>query len=184
MLNDRKSLAAQQRMKNITSLASDAPTGPSKRKRRGGEEDTFGADDDDWAIYREIRNDEDSDVSEEENATLATLEERLMTHDPTFTLSDTYDAQIKRKNKLTTTFLRGYDSVWDIDDVAQQHQIHLNIERSKVPEVLWKPYLAGVDQAGVEEVASFILGNFDLDKRSRLMSVSSCFLFLFDDVLF
>lgn len=173
MLNDRKSLAAQQRMKNITSLASDAPTGSSKRKRRGGDEDTFGADDDDWAIYREIRNDEDSDVSEEETSTLTTLEDRLLTHDPNFTLENTYDSQLKRKNKLTSTFLRGYHPEWNLEDIAQQHQIHLNIERSRVPEVLWKPYLAGIDQAGIDEVASFVLSNFDLDRRARLMSVSA-----------
>jgi actin-related protein 5 len=171
MLNDRKSLATQQRMKNITSLASDAPTGPTKRKKRGGDEDTFGADDDDWAIYREIRNDEDSDVSEEEMTTLSTLEERLLRHDATFTANDTYDSQLRRKNKLTSTFLRGYYPEWNVEDMAQQHQIHLNIERSKVPEVLWKPYLAGTDQAGIDEVASFILGNFDVDKRGRLMNV-------------
>ncbi|UZJ54615.1 hypothetical protein CBS101457_003935 [Exobasidium rhododendri] len=180
MLNDRKSLAAQQRMKNITSLASDAPTGASKRKRRGGggggaggggDDDTFGADDDDWAIYREIQNDEDSDVSEEENSTLTALEQRLLDHDPTFTASDTYESHLKRKNKLTSTFLRGYYPEWDVEDVAQQHQIHLNLERSRVPEVLWKPYFAGVDQAGIDEVASFILGNFSVDdKRSRLMN--------------
>lgn len=40
MLSDRKSLAAQQRMKNITSLASDQPTGPKKRKR-GGDGECF-----------------------------------------------------------------------------------------------------------------------------------------------
>lgn len=178
MLNDRKSLAAQQRMKNITSLASDAPAGPSKRKRRGGDEDTFGADDDDWAIYREIRNDEDSDVSEEENSTLTALEERLLHHDPSFTISDTYDSQLRRKNKLTTTFLRGYYPEWNLEDLAQQHQMHLNIERSRVPEVLWKPYLAGTDQAGIDEVASFILGNFDLEKKGKLMNVR-CALFPF-----
>ncbi len=52
MLNDRKSLAAQQRMKNITNLASDSPV--SKKRRKGADDDTFGADDDDWAVYKEI----------------------------------------------------------------------------------------------------------------------------------
>lgn len=173
MLSDRKSLAAQQRMKNITSLASDAPSGAgsSKRRRRGNEEDTFGADDDDWAIYREIRNDEDSDVSEDENAQLNALESRLMQHDPTFTDADTYDAQLKQKNRLTMTFLRGAHPDWDPDDVAQQHQIHLNLERTRVPEVLWKPYLAGVDQGGIDETASLILSNFDVSRRKRLANV-------------
>lgn len=52
-LGDRKSLAAQNRMKTITNMASEAPTTKKKRKK-GADEDTFGADDDDWAVYRDI----------------------------------------------------------------------------------------------------------------------------------
>lgn len=51
-LADRRSRASQLRMKSIANLASDTPT--SKRRRKGNDEDTFGQDDDDWAIYREI----------------------------------------------------------------------------------------------------------------------------------
>lgn len=51
-LADRRSRASQLRMKSIANLASDSPT--SKRRRKGAEEDTFGQDDEDWAIYREI----------------------------------------------------------------------------------------------------------------------------------
>lgn len=51
-LADRRSRASQLRMKSIANLASDSPT--PKRRRKGNEEDTFGADDDDWMIYREI----------------------------------------------------------------------------------------------------------------------------------
>ena len=52
-LGDRKSLAAQQRMKSIATLASDSPTKPSKRRKKGND-DNFGANDDDWAVYRTI----------------------------------------------------------------------------------------------------------------------------------
>lgn len=52
-LGDRKSLAAQQRMKTITNMASDEPVTKKKRKKGEGD-DTFGADDEDWAVYREI----------------------------------------------------------------------------------------------------------------------------------
>lgn len=52
-LGDRKSLAAQQRMKTITDMASDKPVVKKKRKK-GENEDTFGADDEDWQVYREI----------------------------------------------------------------------------------------------------------------------------------
>ncbi|CAO3678210.1 unnamed protein product [Rhizopus stolonifer] len=51
-LADRRSRASQLRMKSIANLASDSPT--PKRRRKGTEEDTFGQDDEDWAIYREI----------------------------------------------------------------------------------------------------------------------------------
>ena len=53
LLGDRKSLAAQNRMKTITNMASEAAL--SKKKRKAGEgEDTFGAQDDDWLVYRAI----------------------------------------------------------------------------------------------------------------------------------
>lgn len=73
LLTNRKSAAAQGRMKQISELAADSPTGGRKR-RRGGDgmpslrcervsvlirsfslaDDGFGQDDDDWAVYREI----------------------------------------------------------------------------------------------------------------------------------
>jgi actin-related protein 5 len=70
-LGDRKSAASQARMKSIASLAADERVGKKRRKGGGGAclsqhasssarslsyglEDTFGADDEDWAIYRKI----------------------------------------------------------------------------------------------------------------------------------
>lgn len=71
-LADRKSAAAQARMKNIASLAADDRVPKKKRKAGAGAfglqpagtlknlykwhsvEDMFGADDEDWAIYRKI----------------------------------------------------------------------------------------------------------------------------------
>lgn len=68
-LSDRKSSAAQARMKNIASLAADDRVSKKKKKGGGGKllasapfsvfsdrgiEDTFGANDADWAIYRTI----------------------------------------------------------------------------------------------------------------------------------
>lgn len=52
-LTDRKSLAAQNRMKTIATMASDQQGGPRK-KRKGNADDTFGANDQDWHVYREI----------------------------------------------------------------------------------------------------------------------------------
>ncbi|SJX65564.1 related to ARP5-Actin-related protein [Sporisorium reilianum f. sp. reilianum] len=198
MLSDRKSLAAQQRMKNITALASDAPgsgsatpTGSRKRKK-GGDEDTFGANDDDWAIYREIQNADDSEEEEDAYSNLAAIETRLLTLDPTFGPDDTYAARLARKNRLTLTFFNGpgggeeasiapTDALAPKDDtdpskpdtdpeaIKRQHQLHLNVERIRVPEVLWQPSIAGLDQAGLDEICSHVVHSFDADVRARML---------------
>lgn len=55
-LADRRSHASQSRMKAIAALAADdavTPGGKNRRKRKT-EDDTFGMEDEDWMIYREI----------------------------------------------------------------------------------------------------------------------------------
>lgn len=201
MLSDRKSLAAQQRMKNITALASDAPgsgsatpTGGRKRKK-GGDEDTFGANDDDWAIYREIQNADDSEEEEDAYNSLSAIETRLLTLDPTFGPDDTYAARLARKNRLTLTFFNGPGGGeeasiaptvglaakdtdasadpnkpdTDPESIKRQHQLHLNVERIRVPEVLWQPSIAGLDQAGLDEICSHVVHSFDADVRARML---------------
>jgi len=51
-LNDRKSAASQARMKSITHLASDEKQG--RKRKKIANEDSFGANDEDWAVYRKI----------------------------------------------------------------------------------------------------------------------------------
>ncbi|PWN44568.1 actin-like ATPase domain-containing protein [Ceraceosorus guamensis] len=170
MLADRKSLAAQERMKTIANLASEKgdTSGPGSTKRKRGADDGFGANDDDWSVYREIGNADDSEEEEDDKVTLEQLERRLLDHDPTFTEDDTWSAVEARNNKITTTFLRGYYPPWDPDDVAQAHQIHLNVERARVPEILWQPSIAGVDQAGLDELVTHVLRNYQQDVTKRL----------------
>ncbi|PWY99315.1 actin-like ATPase domain-containing protein [Testicularia cyperi] len=207
MLSDRKSLAAQQRMKSITALASDAPpgsgsatpTGGRKRKKAGGDaEDTFGANDDDWAIYREIQNADDSEEEEDAYNHLETIEHRLLTLDPTFGPDDTYGARLARKNRLTLTFFNGPGGgqpaatgrdgsradgdanddpnkpETDPETIRRSHQLHLNVERIRVPEVLWQPRIAGLDQAGLDELCSHVLASFDTPLRTRLLANVFC----------
>lgn len=154
-LGNRKSLANQMRMKSIANLASDNPT---KKRRRGGDEDTFGADDADWGVYRTIATGEQSDDEEEEdlNASLKTIEAQLLKHDPNFTEQSTREAQSDWTKSMVHAFLRG---PWPFDPESQRemHQIHLNVERIRVPEVVFQPSIAGLDQAGIVEIAAGIL---------------------------
>lgn len=169
MMPDRKSAAAQQRMKSITALASEQNTsGGGRRRKRNEDEDTFGADDSDWSVYRTVT---DATSEEEERGMMAQLDEletKLLEHDPSFTEEDTYAALLARKTRLTNTFLRGFEPRWDPNDTAQYHQVHLNVERIRVPEISWQPYIAGVDQAGVAELSRHVLMAFDEPVRARM----------------
>lgn len=241
LLADRKSLAAQQRMKSITSLASDSKGGAAaagggadgagargKRKRgaaaagagggrsRGeGGDDDFGADDEDWAIYRDIQGAEDSEDEEDDEQLLTTLEAKLLQYDEAFSRADTLAARVARKRALTRTFLGGTPEgeediaaaaeekrkadrakraaqagVDDVDEdeeeaagdqgdglvekLAKQHQITLNVERARLTEVFFQPSMAGVDQAGLDDVSEMIVRGFeDEELRRRMVGVSA-----------
>ncbi|KAL7899480.1 actin-like protein [Trichoderma sp. SZMC 28014] len=155
-LGNRKSLASQIRMKSIANLASDNPT---KKRRRGGDDDNFGANDDDWGVYRQIAVGDNSDEEQEEEdlaSTLKTLEQDLLRYDPNFTYENTQEAQTVWSKSLLHAFARGPRPI-DPASQAELHQIHLNIERIRVPEVVFRPSIAGVDQAGIIEIAGDVL---------------------------
>ncbi|KAM3462894.1 hypothetical protein MY5147_005710 [Beauveria neobassiana] len=155
-LGNRKSLASQIRMKSIANLASDTPT---KKRRRGGDDDNFGADDDDWGVYRQITVGDNSDDEHEEedlNSSLRTLEQELLRYDPAFTYEHTQEAQSDWSRSLLHAFARG-PRPFDAGSQAQLNQIHLNVERIRVPEVVFRPSIAGVDQSGVVEIAGDVL---------------------------
>lgn len=156
-LGNRKSLASQIRMKSIANLASDNPRG---KRRRGGDDDNFGANDDDWGVYRQIQvgegGSDDEEGEEDLEATLKTLEEDLLRYDEGFTHEHTWEAQNDWNKSLLHAFLRG-PRPFDPSSQAEIHQIHLNVERIRVPEVLFQPSIAGVDQAGLVEIAGDIL---------------------------
>lgn len=155
-LGNRKSLANQMRMKSIANLASDNPT--KKRRRGGGDDDTFGADDADWGVYRTIATGEGSDDEEEEDLSknLKEIESQLLRHDPNFTEDSTREAQTDWTKSILHAFLHGPYS-YDAESQREINQIHLNVERIRVPEVVFQPSIAGLDQAGIVEIASNIL---------------------------
>lgn len=155
-LGNRKSLASQIRMKSIANLASDTPT---KKRRRGGDDDDFGANDDDWGVYRQIavgENSEDEQEEEDLATNLKTLEQELLEYDPDFDYEQTQEAQTDWSKSLLHAFTRG-PRPFDPASQAQLNQIHLNVERIRVPEIVFRPSIAGVDQAGIIEIAGDML---------------------------
>lgn len=156
------------RMKTLANLASDGP----KKRRRGGDDDDFGANDEDWGVYRTVAKDEQSDEEEEEDlgGMLNEVEQELLEYDPDFTENHTLAAQSDWTKSLVHAFLRG---PWPFDPESQgeAHQIHLNVERIRVPEVVFKPSIAGVDQAGLIEIAADIINQrfSSTQDRNRLL---------------
>ncbi|KAL9945036.1 Actin- protein 5 [Verticillium nonalfalfae] len=155
-LGNRKSLASQSRMKTIANLAADEPT---RKRRRGGNDDTFGADDDDWGVYRTIAVGDNSDDEQEEEdlqSNLKSYEHDLLRYDPDFTYEHTHEAQLDWSKSMLHAFARG-PRPFDTASQAEANQIHLNVERIRVPEVVFRPSIAGVDQAGLVEITGDIL---------------------------
>ncbi|CAG8499345.1 16313_t:CDS:10 [Acaulospora colombiana] len=165
-LSDRRSHASQLRMKSIANLASDTPQ--QKRRRRGQDEDTFGMDDNDWSIYKEISKEEDAWEEEEELSQLKEYETKLLRYDPTFLPEHTFDAKNSIKNSLVFMFTHGIAPQYDPEDFAQIHQLHVNIERIRVPEALFQPSILGLDQAGIVETFGDIISRFDEEQRKNM----------------
>ncbi|KAK4704497.1 actin-related protein 5, partial [Phenoliferia sp. Uapishka_3] len=197
-LSDRKSLAAQNRMKSIANLASETKGGAAGKKRKRGEkgsflrvlfsrsvalievagvitDDEFGKNDADWAVYREIGNGDDSDDEEDVQELLHETEARLLQYDPSFTLDHTAERIALRKHQLLNAFVRGLSpddplDTYDPQSLEHNSQLHLNVERIRVPEVIWQPHMAGVDQAGLGEIIGHVLKGFSEEERRRLTS--------------
>ena len=172
-LGNRKSLASQQRMKTLASLASDGP----KKRRRGGDDDDFGANDEDWGVYRTVATGDQSDDEDEEDpgAALKAVEAQLLKYDPNFTEQSTLEAQADWTKSLVHAFLHG---PWPYDHESQRdvHQIHLNVERIRVPEVVFQPSMAGVDQAGLVEIAADIIMSRFSNPEERYSMLKDVFL--------
>ncbi|THU89436.1 actin-like ATPase domain-containing protein [Dendrothele bispora CBS 962.96] len=164
-MSDRKSAAAQARMKSIANLASDERV--PKKKRKGGGEDMFGADDADWAIYRKINTRAMSESSDEEDdlEKLAQIEQKLLTHDPEFTMEDTHASLSSQKSAILEAFRPAYPE----GDIEGHTRIHLNTERYRVCETWFSPGIAGVDSAGLGEVIQNILSRFNEEEKSKLV---------------
>ena len=127
----RRTAASQERMRIISQLA-----------KHTKKEDTFGLNDDDWEVYKQISMDGGDSDSEEETLQCAQYEALLKEHDP-------QDDEVSKDN-------------------PEWHQIHLATEVIRTPEILFQPSIIGHDQAGLGELIEFVLGKFDCETAERL----------------
>lgn len=132
---ERLSAAHRERMRLLTSAAFD----------RGKGEDTFGSKDEDWQLYKLMSRDNDDDDDEkpnEDEVELSRVSSRLREIDPTFfpkSESGSSTSEPPRFRPLT----------------KEDFQITLGVERFRGPEILFRPNIIGIDQAGLDEMVGF-----------------------------
>jgi actin-related protein 5 len=94
-------------------------------------------------------------------------------YDPSFTEDDTLSGRAHAKNALINAFMHGGNKErFNPDDLKQAYQLHLNVERIRVPETWFQPSMFGQDSAGLGEIAGWVLGGFEEEQRKRMMQVS------------
>ncbi|XP_058463365.1 actin-related protein 5 [Malaya genurostris] len=108
--------------------------------------DDFGMRDEDWDVYKSISRDGDSD-SEAENEKLIEYEEILKQHDSSY---------------IEPTTSTG--------SIAEFHQLHLGVERIRVPEILFQPSMIGIQEAGLNGTIDYVLKLFTQDELPKLVS--------------
>ncbi|CAN0909536.1 Actin-related protein 5 [Linum grandiflorum] len=149
---ERLNAAQRERMRLLTTAAFD----------RGKGEDTFGARDEDWQLYKLMSkdNDDDEDGPDEDEEI-----------DPTFV----------PKSEAGTS--QPTSEVPKVRQLTQEDfKIVFGVERFRCPEILFNPKLVGIDQAGVDEMARVSMRRLpdkdeDLEKKltsSILMTGGSC----------
>ncbi|ESP04525.1 hypothetical protein LOTGIDRAFT_136147, partial [Lottia gigantea] len=138
----RRTYASQQRMKIITQLA----------QKSSKKEDTFGQNDADWEVYKEINPEMGTSDSEAEDEKLEELENMLREHDPEF------------QRELDFGGVPGSDF-----NLAEYHQLHLAVEKIRVPELLFQPSMVGIEQAGISETLDYVLKKYQPDDQNKLV---------------
>ena len=161
-------------MKTLANLASDTP---GRKRRRGGDDDNFGANDEDWGVYRTVAIGDQSEDEEEEDldSEMRKTEAQLLKYDPGFNESKTMAAQKDWTKSIMHAFLHG-PRPFDSDSQQETHQLHLNVERIRVPEVVFQPAIAGIDQAGIVDIAAGMINHGMGNLEDRLSILQDIFL--------
>lgn len=136
----RGTLASQQRMRIISQLAAQ-----NKKK-----DDNFGQNDEDWEVYKEINPEHGTSDSEAEDEKLEELETMLKEHDPEF------------QKELDVGALSEVN-------LAEYYQLHVGVEQTRVPELLFQPSMLGVEQGGISETLDYVLRKYDAETQNRLV---------------
>ena len=148
----RKDMMNRHSKSNMKRMQALAELGKEKNENNSNsasisEDDDFGKNDEDWDAYREVNK---NNLSEEED------EETNRLHD--------IENQIKEMDKDYYKNIQQYQ----YDFYTKNNSFPLGVDQFRCAELLFKPYIIGVEQAGITEIISQIFHIIPYNLRKLL----------------
>ena len=144
---NRHSKTNMKRMQTLAELGKDSNEGGSGGSSSKGEDDDFGKNDEDWEIYREVNK---NNINEEEEEDMNRL------HD--------IENQIAEIDKMFYSNVQQYQ----YNFYQENDYFMLGVEQFRCAELLFKPYIIGIEQAGIIEIISQIFKSMSYDTQTNL----------------
>lgn len=110
------------------------------------EDDTFGMNEEDWQVYREIQKDYANEEEEDQTA-LAELDVEIAKIDPSHVVENTL--------------------VWR-PPTKEDYQVYLEVDRVRPVEVLFQPCLIGHEQEGLGQMLAHVFALFPAQQSQRM----------------
>lgn len=117
-------------------------------KSNSNNEDDFGKNDEDWDAYREVNKNNLQKEEEDENNRLHEVEN-----------------QIKEMDKDYYKNIQNYQ----YNFYTKNNYFPFGVDQFRCCEILFKPYLIGIEQAGLSEVISQIFKTIDIKTQEKLV---------------
>lgn len=139
---NRHSKSNMKRMQTLAELGSDSTDNQSSAV-----DDDFGKKDEDWDVYREVSRHNLSDEEEEDQQRLHEIEVQIEEMDP--------------------DYYRKYQK-YQYDYYRENNYLPLGVDQFRGPELLFKPYIIGVEQAGIGELITQMFKTLDTTTQRKL----------------
>ena len=134
-------------MKRMQTLAELGKGADEMEKGSNWEDDDFGKNDEDWEIYREVNKNNINEEEEEDYNRLHDIENQISEID---------------KNYF------GNVQQYQYNFYKENDYFILGVDQFRCAELLFKPYIIGVEQAGIIEIISQIIKNMKLETKINL----------------
>jgi actin-related protein 5 len=136
------------------------------------DDDNFGENDADWSIYREISTDKQESAEEIDalNEELARITDLLLKHDTSFQPESEAGYFSVKRSSLFKSFLYGSENDAEANDESRAYRLVLNVERIRVPEILFQPHIIGLDQCGISEAIIQMLAAYSAEEQQKMLT--------------